>query len=304
MPSDPSDKALYSIGQFAKLTSFPVKTLRYYDEQEVLKPAFVDPETGYRSYTEAQRRQMHLLAEVHILQVPIEMLRDFMRDPTLEHQAALYDWKIAQKERELHDLNHGLCSLRRKRAHPWRGQQYDVSVEEQPSRPWVSLHYVTTMGGLEENRERAFETIRTHLERHGVTPASPPMTLSPPAKDARSILTGVEVYAGFEVSEPVPAEGDVLVGTTPTGLWYGVKHTGPYEHIWHVMGMLFDRTRRDGWRVQRIAGEFLQQEVYHVGPWDTPDAGQWVTDVRWLVRQDNAGSVVPRALRNSAQHPR
>lgn len=295
MSSDPRDRALYSIGQFAKLTGFPVKTLRYYDEEDVLKPAVIDPATGYRSYTETQRRQMLLLAEVHIMQVPVEMLRDFMRHPTLEHQALLYDWKIAQLEREIHDLSHGLQSLQRKRAYPWRGQQYEVSVEDGPSRPWVSLHYVTNMGGFERKREQAFETIRNHLKRHGVAPASPPTSFGLPTKHHRDVLNGVEVYAGFEVTGPVPAEGDVLVGRTPAGQWYSAQHTGPYEHIWHVMGMLLERMQRDGLRVQRVGGEFLTQEVFHVGPWDTPDPGRWVTDVRWLVRQDDAGSVLPRA---------
>lgn len=55
MSSDPMSAAVYSIGQFAQLTSFPIKTLRYYDKEDVLKPAVVDPVTGYRSYTEAQR---------------------------------------------------------------------------------------------------------------------------------------------------------------------------------------------------------------------------------------------------------
>jgi len=304
MASDTPGKALYSIGQFAKLTAFPVKTLRYYDEEDVLKPAFVDPETGYRSYTETQRQQMLLLAELHFMQVPVEMLRDFMRNPTLEHQAALYDWKIGQLELTIHEHSQNLRSLRRKRATPWRGQQYEVSVEDQLSRPWVSLYYVATIRDFEEARERAFDTVRTYLTRHGVTPASPPITLSLPTKDQRSILSGVEVYAGFEVTEPVPAEGNVQVGMTPAGQWYGAKHTGPYEHIWHVMTMLLDRMQRDGRRVQRVGGEFLQQEVFHVGPWDTPDAGQWVTDVRWLVRQDDAGSVVPRAPQNSSQPPK
>ncbi len=300
MVSATDDKTLYSIGQFAKLTGFPIKTLRYYDEQEVLKPAFVDPETGYRSYTETQRQHMHLLAEIHILQVPLEMLRDFMRDPTLEHQGALYEWKIAQLEREIHERGQHLRTLRRKLDHPWRGEQYDVSVENQSSRPWACLHYVTKMDGFEADREQAFDSVRTYLTRHGVTPAGPPIVFSLPTKIHRSFLTGVEVYAGFEVNEPVPEEGKVLVGTTPAGLWYGVKHTGPYEHIWHVMGMLVNQIRRDGRRVQRIGGEFLQQEVFHVGPWDTPNIGQWVTDVRWLVRQDDPGSVVSRLPLESA----
>ena len=42
---------MYKIGEFSKLAKTTVKTLRFYDESGLLKPAFVDPENGYRCYT-------------------------------------------------------------------------------------------------------------------------------------------------------------------------------------------------------------------------------------------------------------
>jgi DNA-binding transcriptional MerR regulator/effector-binding domain-containing protein len=41
---------MYSIGEFSKITGLTVKTLRFYDEQGVLKPTCVDEQTGYRYY--------------------------------------------------------------------------------------------------------------------------------------------------------------------------------------------------------------------------------------------------------------
>ena len=41
---------LMSIGRFARLTGLTVKALRHYDEVGLLRPAAVDPGTGYRSY--------------------------------------------------------------------------------------------------------------------------------------------------------------------------------------------------------------------------------------------------------------
>ncbi|HVA45577.1 MAG TPA: MerR family DNA-binding transcriptional regulator [Pirellulales bacterium] len=38
---------MFSIGELSKLTQLPVKTLRYYHEEGLLIPAFVDPDTGY-----------------------------------------------------------------------------------------------------------------------------------------------------------------------------------------------------------------------------------------------------------------
>ena len=40
------------IKEFAKLTGVSVRTLHYYDEIGLLKPAFVDAQNGYRFYDE------------------------------------------------------------------------------------------------------------------------------------------------------------------------------------------------------------------------------------------------------------
>lgn len=39
------------------------------------------------------------------------------------------------------------------------------------------------------------------------------------------------------------------------------------------------------------AEEFWHAEVYHTGPWDTPDLGKLVTDVKWLVLPTTFGSL-------------
>ena len=41
---------MYSIGEFSKIGSVSTKTLRYYDEIGLLRPAYVDEENRYRYY--------------------------------------------------------------------------------------------------------------------------------------------------------------------------------------------------------------------------------------------------------------
>jgi DNA-binding transcriptional MerR regulator len=45
---------MHSIGRFSTLGRITIKTLRYYDEIGLLRPARVDPTTGYRYYAAAQ----------------------------------------------------------------------------------------------------------------------------------------------------------------------------------------------------------------------------------------------------------
>ena len=45
---------LYKIGMFAQMNHITIKALRFYEDQGLLSPAFVDSENGYRYYTMSQ----------------------------------------------------------------------------------------------------------------------------------------------------------------------------------------------------------------------------------------------------------
>ena len=42
------------IGEFSRIAHVTIETLRHYDAVGLLKPAFIDPTTGYRFYTAEQ----------------------------------------------------------------------------------------------------------------------------------------------------------------------------------------------------------------------------------------------------------
>ena len=45
---------MFKIGEFSKLTQVTVRMLRHYDQTGLLKPAQIDPMTGYRMYSVEQ----------------------------------------------------------------------------------------------------------------------------------------------------------------------------------------------------------------------------------------------------------
>ena len=45
---------MFRIGEFSKLMQVSIRMLRYYDETGLLKPAVIDPWTGYRMYSAQQ----------------------------------------------------------------------------------------------------------------------------------------------------------------------------------------------------------------------------------------------------------
>lgn len=51
----------FTIGEVSKIIHLPVRTLHYYDEIGLFKPAYVDPATNYRYYSELQLANMDLI---------------------------------------------------------------------------------------------------------------------------------------------------------------------------------------------------------------------------------------------------
>ncbi|MFI1001336.1 MerR family transcriptional regulator [Streptomyces galbus] len=67
---------LLTIGAFAKATRLSPKALRLYDELDLLPPARVDPDTGYRYYAAEQLDRARLVAWLRRLGMPLARIRE------------------------------------------------------------------------------------------------------------------------------------------------------------------------------------------------------------------------------------
>ncbi len=72
------DPDLLVIGRFARLSGLSVGALRHYDEVDLLRPARVDPETGYRSYRREQLEPARTIVRLRDLEVPLETIRAYL----------------------------------------------------------------------------------------------------------------------------------------------------------------------------------------------------------------------------------
>jgi len=83
-----SDHDLLGIGAFALASGLSIGALRHYDEVGLLRPAFVDPATGYRRYRPGQVRLGALIGALRRVGLPIDDLREVLADPDGEAMAA------------------------------------------------------------------------------------------------------------------------------------------------------------------------------------------------------------------------
>lgn len=71
---------MYGIGTVARLAQVSVRTLRHYDDVGLLRPAHVDPATGYRRYTPDQVLRLHRILVLRDLGVALSEIGQLIED--------------------------------------------------------------------------------------------------------------------------------------------------------------------------------------------------------------------------------
>ncbi len=81
------------IKEFADFTGVSVRTLHYYDEIGLLRPAFVDRSTGYRFYDENSLFRMQEILFYRELDFSLKSIRELLSSPNYDKNKALNEQK-------------------------------------------------------------------------------------------------------------------------------------------------------------------------------------------------------------------
>lgn len=173
---------MYGIGTVARLAQVSARTLRYYDELGLLRPRWVDPDTGYRWYAAEQLGRLHRilalrdlgvrLAEIGVLlddDLSVEELRGILllRRAEAHDRVATEMERLARVEARLHQMEDTRMST------------YDVIVKR-VEREWViaASEELVGLGDIAAAHGRLWPRLHAALEAHGVafTPPRSPST--------------------------------------------------------------------------------------------------------------------------------
>lgn len=103
-------KQYFKIGEIAELFDLNIRTLRYYDQIDLVKPEFTDPSSGYRYYSTAQFEPLNTIRYLRDLGMSLDDIRSFLRG---RDTGAMQDMMRAQLE-EVNQRQRDLDLIRRK----------------------------------------------------------------------------------------------------------------------------------------------------------------------------------------------
>ena len=95
---------LLTIGQFAAMHGINKKTLMWYDEIGLFKPAFINPENGYRCYNYHQSPVLETILLLRELDVSVSEIQDFMKDRSAGNLKQLLEEKMADLDKQIAHL--------------------------------------------------------------------------------------------------------------------------------------------------------------------------------------------------------
>jgi effector-binding domain-containing protein/DNA-binding transcriptional MerR regulator len=269
-------KDLVPIGRFSKVSRLTIPALRLYDELGLLRPAMVDPATGYRYYSLAQAADAERIRRLRAVEMPLDEILALRaeRDPMLvrarleAHRTVLLDRAAAATA--------ALTALDRLIETGGHEMDHDVKVRETADQPMVSVRGHTPLQEMPGFFSRAVGAEFALLGRLGLRPAGPPFAIY---HDPEFREEDIDIEVGIPVAEPVDGTAEVAGGTLPGGTVAFTLHCGPYDEIGAAYRAVFTWIAEHG---HEMAGP--PREVYLTDPGQVSDPAEYRTEVLWPIR--------------------
>lgn len=164
---------MFKISEFSKISQLSVKTLRYYDQLNLLKPAHTDKFTGYRYYTADQMFQLNRILAYKELgfsldqirqmmgeQIPLEQIRGMFRIKQNEIQSIL-----DKEQAKLARIKDRLCYIEKEGENL---TSHDVILKEVEPQLVLSYRLRASFRKIPE----LFQQLDDHLGNSGLTSSS------------------------------------------------------------------------------------------------------------------------------------
>lgn len=249
---------LMPIGTFARAARLSIKSLRRYDESGLLRPAFVDPQSGYRYYRLEQLPRAETIRFLRIVDMPLREIAEALDG---EDPESLLMTHLDSLERRRDDLDRLTAQLRQRIDRKEYSMSTEVTIKSTPSILAIAHRTETSYPGIFDDIPAGFEVVMGFLAEAGVVPIGAPFTVYHRVTDADTrgdIAMCVPVAAGAETNDQTE------VVEIPAGVAASLLHRGGYEDLSDSYGAVASWIHERG---HRILGP--HREVYLNSPVDT-----------------------------------
>lgn len=123
---------MFQIGEFSRIATVTIETLRHYDAIGLFKPAKVDPFTGYRYYKADQLQKLHQILSLKDIGLSLEEIKQILyENPTTETMRDMLNAQLASTEKIIDEAQrrHKRLIARLQSLEDTTAPSYDVNVK-------------------------------------------------------------------------------------------------------------------------------------------------------------------------------
>ena len=268
------------IGEFSRLCRVTVRTLRHYEEIDLLVPEIVDRDTGYRYYSVDQFQKMQGILSLKGMGFSLEEIRDLYEDETHVPSVEALEEKIRVCEDELRQLKARKAQLKAMVASQKKLKKMEkITIERLPA--IIVASHRATITSYDDLGRLCWEVIGPEMARLGCECPEPGYcyTIEHGGYKPKDI--------DIEYCEKVSAKGNDSalikfkdIPEAPTAIC--MKVYGPYDRLNQNLIDLLAWMEKEGWKVTD-APRF----VYVDGAWNQEDPEKWLTIIQVPVEKNN-----------------
>lgn len=267
---------MYTIGQFSKLGKVSTKTLRYYDDIDLLKPDFVDQNSQYRYYSHEQVRQLLFIAELKEYGLRLEEIKIIIDKQDACLLKSFLEKKIDEIEEQIlrsTNLKDVICNkiINIENGGKIMDEKKPMCVELKTIEPMlvISRRAITSMSNISGLIGKVFEDIY-HMK---LQPAGPLMMFYHDQKGEFDI-ENADCEACMPISFTAETANTENIKQLPEVLVAAATYVGVYSKIGEAYSEVLKWIDENGYTP--VAAPF---DVYLKGPRDTPNPEEFVTEV-------------------------
>jgi effector-binding domain-containing protein len=270
---------VFKIGEFSKLSQVTVKTLRYYDNISLLKPAEVDRFTSYRYYSVDQLPRLNRILALKDLGLSLEQIARLLEEDLsadqlrgmLRLKQAEIQQRVGEEQARLARVAARLRQIEQEGKMP---EQEIVIKKVEPLKVAALRDIIPTY----DAQGPLWDELVAFLMQHGVESVGPCLTIY---HDTEHRDRDVDVEVCEPVGASLPDHPRIEVRELPTvETMASVIHEGSYDNFNETYTALLTWIEANGYR---IVGP--NREIYLRGPEHGGDPETYVTEVQFPVEK-------------------
>lgn len=266
---------MLTIGQFSKTCMVTVKALRHYDKIGLIKPQYIDRQTGYRCYEESQIPLMLSITRLKRYGFALSEIKEILSETDkralfskLQNQKKILELQMAETRGIVAEIERHLQNFERTGDIMSYQAKYEISLEQTAPKAVISTRQMMSIAEFGKYYGQLFE----RAAKKGIKLTYETMAIYHD-KEFDEDWSDIEVAVGAENGEGADR---IIDG----GLCAVTIHKGGYSNLSEAYAALSSWIKENGYEITAAP-----YEIYIKNQYDKIPPEQWETKIFFPVKK-------------------